>query len=421
MKLSKYIQYVEIDDETKMIYSYKNRSYYIYDIKNDKQIKELTQNLNKGEYKKSEIDIIRHLMNKGIVLKDEHNELDELEYKENRVKYNSNVLQIMVILTNDCNFRCTYCIQNHEKKYLDNLSEKKIVRFIEKKMDNHKKISICWFGGEPLIKMDSISRMYERLEETAKKKGCSIVSQITTNGYLLTDKNIRKIKGMNTRALQITIDGDKESHNKTRPLLGGKGTYDIVIKNLLNAAKQGLHIDLRINVDNNNIGNVEGMLYEIPEEERKNITVTVSNLYQTEDKLSTFHIYETAIKLGYQFSERKNLFHACEVCVAHGYIIDSEAKYIICANDDDKHVLGKIEENGDLNISNISLVYKIKNTSTLKNESCRECKRLPLCIGTCKKARYKNNVGCINKDLPSGLTIEEMAKLDYLYDMRMEE
>ena len=45
----------------------------------------------------------------------------------------------------------------------------------------------------------------------------------------------------------------------------------------------------------------------------------------------------------------------------------------------------------------------------------------PINWDSVSKARYKNNVGCINKDLPSGLTIEEMAKLDYLYDMRMEE
>lgn len=93
-----------------------------------------------------------------------------------------------------------------------------------------------------------------------------------------------------------------------------------------------------------------------------------------------------------------------------------QANYILCANANEDKILGRLDENGELYISNPAIYHKIKTTSTIKNEACKKCKRLPLCIGSCKKVRYQNNSGCMGERLANGLSVDEMAKLDYLYD-----
>ena len=61
--------------------------------------------------------------------------------------------------------------------------------------------------------------------------------------------------------------------------------------------------------------------------------------------------------------------------------------------------------------------YGCKCHYMIKNPNCRKCIQLPFCISTCKKAIYKENVICQGKRA-NGLSIEEIAKLDYLYDKK---
>lgn len=135
--------------------------------------------------------------------------------------------------------------------------------------------------------------------------GCKITSDITTNGYLLNEQNIREMKQLNVKSIQITIDGDRESHNKRRYLAGAGETYDKIKENLIKVSEQNIFVILRINIDEKNVDTATNILSEIPEQYRSNIAVNVANLYQIKDKISTYQIYKKAIELGYQYIERK--------------------------------------------------------------------------------------------------------------------
>ena len=150
---------------------------------------------------------------------------------------------------------------------------------------------------------------------------------------------------------------------------------------------------------------------------QNNTAVNVANLYQIKDKISTYQIYKKAIELGYQYIERKNQYIACHTCFSEGYVVDTDANVIICANAVEDKILGRIDEKGKVCITNPKVRYQLKTASMIKNPNCRKCIQLPFCIATCKKAIYKENVICQGKRA-NGLTIEEIAKLDYLYDKK---
>ena len=77
-----------------------------------------------------------------------------------------------------------------------------IVRFIGSFFP-HQKLQIQWFGGEPLMAMDVICYITEKL----KHEGYVLSTHITTNGSYLSKKIIEYFKNnYETTSFQITID-----------------------------------------------------------------------------------------------------------------------------------------------------------------------------------------------------------------------
>ena len=74
----------------------------------------------------------RKINEKGILISDNQDELAELEFLENKTKYQTDQLNMMVVVTNACNFRCEYCVQEHEIKNLSSNAEHNILEFIKK-------------------------------------------------------------------------------------------------------------------------------------------------------------------------------------------------------------------------------------------------------------------------------------------------
>lgn len=418
MKVSRFTTEIDIDENTYMLYNTASRQYYLYERENRENIRLLLKNINAGKYEEHELKQVSEFIRKKIVVADEVDELVELECQENTVRYQNNVFHIMIIVTNGCNFRCSYCVQEHLNKVMDDVSEEKIVRFLEYISQEIKKIRISWFGGEPLLQFDRIERMIQRIEGTCDLNGCILENCMVTNGYSLNDDIIKRICKLNFSYIQFTVDGDKNSHDKRRFLANGKGTYDVVIKNINNVLQAGIPIVLRINIDKENIGTAENILLEFPVHYRKLITVSVSNLYQESNKISVFHIYRKAIELGYQYAGRNNSFTVCNVCYKNGVVVDTEANIIVCANAMNERPLGYIDKVGKIHIKNNAKFCKLKTVSAIKNPECRNCLELPFCIGTCKYTRVQNNIKCIGKRA-DGLNIEETAKLDYLYDEKI--
>ncbi|MFQ8899523.1 MAG: radical SAM protein [[Clostridium] scindens] len=65
----------------------------------------------------------------------------------------------------------------------------------------------------------------------AKTKDKEIYFYITTNGTLLTEQIISYLCEHNFN-ITISLDGDKEEHNKNRRFLEGTGSFDLIMNNL---------------------------------------------------------------------------------------------------------------------------------------------------------------------------------------------
>ncbi len=57
-----------------------------------------------------------------------------------------------------------------------------------------------------------------------------------TNGLLLTTDVVDRLVPRGLRGVKITLDGDRATHDRMRPLRGGQGTFDRIIDNIRKVA-----------------------------------------------------------------------------------------------------------------------------------------------------------------------------------------
>lgn len=146
---------------------------------------------------------------------------------------------ITLQLTQECNFRCRYCIysdqlnrkqRSHSPKKMSWETAKKAIDFYIKHSLDSESRSIGFYGGEPLLQFELIKRIVEYAERQAYGKHLDF--HMTTNGSLLTDSVIAFLAEHNFYLL-VSIDGQRDSHDKNRVLRNGNGTFETIIKNLV--------------------------------------------------------------------------------------------------------------------------------------------------------------------------------------------
>lgn len=152
-----------------------------------------------------------------------------------------------------CNAKCKHCGSSAEKrKYEGELSTEEIktaFKQIANDMDASK-ILINVTGGEPLTREDLCDVMEYATNELGFHWG------MTTNGILLNDTNIEKLKKANMETISISIDGLEETHNKFR---GVPGSYKTIIENIkrLKQANFVKHIQVTTVFHKDNINELE--------------------------------------------------------------------------------------------------------------------------------------------------------------------
>ena len=67
---------------------------------------------------------------------------------------------------------------------------------------------------------------------------CRMSLTIITNGLLLTEESSIGCCRSGCSGVKITLDGDRDTHNRMRPLRGGQGTFDRIIENIRRVAGQ---------------------------------------------------------------------------------------------------------------------------------------------------------------------------------------
>lgn len=343
-------------------------------------------------------------------------------------RYNSSDMALTILPTRGCNFGCIYCYEQDRPNVLMNeQTEKAIVKFVCSN-SNLKRLSVVWYGGEPLLNFDSMVRLTKMFKQLNIEYSAKIVS----NGYLLTKEKADLMKDLAIRNIQITFDGSEEIHNQRRFLLGGQPTYRKIMDNLkyLLSINKEITIDIRTNIDRRNKDDYnkfyQDFKSEINDERVTMYPGFVSDLLSSECVSPELNISEGGYKAQFILDifdkygiEIKSFLpkyrrHSCVASKYFAFVIGPEGELYKCWRmvGNQKEAIGNVND-GSFDMVKFSK-YLIGADYTLDSK-CLQCEFITLCGGGCPLVRMRNKYEKIslNHCCPEKTHMEQLMELRY--------
>jgi uncharacterized protein len=383
---------------------------------------------------KQETELKNMLFESRLLVNKSVDEIKILKVRNNMARYNAFTLGLVIAPTLACNFDCPYCYVDRVKIKMSGEIIEKIKKFVLKKFDYITNLQVCWTGGEPLLAIDVVEELNNFFINEAQARQKKFSSSMVTNGYLLDQEHIDRLKKCKIFSLQVTLDGYQEYHDKFRYTHGGGKTYTQILKNVALATKNNINITLRSNL---NLDNQDGIFKLIDDLEKQDINRNVlkfspckvvskngnSNLcklFNTEEfsKIEP-HIIEYALKTGIN-TNILDMGTAQTNCGANRfstYVIDPYANLLKCwcnLGDRENNKIGYIKNDGNVEID-FPVFAEWMGWDPFEMKECLNCHVLPLCMGGCKfynESTQANceEIGCTHRKY----NLEEMLKIYYL-------
>lgn len=168
-------------------------------------------------------------------------------------------MQTSFWLTTSCNMKCVYCYEgkNKKNKKMDNKIIDKALDLVIRHMNkiNDKYLWIVLHGGEPFMAFHEMQYLVSRAKNLAKEQHISISFSATSNGTLLNDEMISFIKE-EIDDFTISMDGNEETQDYSRPFENGKPTFEIVNNNMRKILEVKPDLRIRMTYNHQTVNNL---------------------------------------------------------------------------------------------------------------------------------------------------------------------
>jgi uncharacterized protein len=189
------------------------------------------------------------------------------------VRNDTSELNVTLLTTLQCNFACDYCFQGDHGDYNRRAEKMTLdtahvaIEWMCRELDRRPgKLVLTFFGGEPLLNLPVMYEVAERMWAAAGERQVPMFVNIITNGLLLTPDVVDRMAPLGLNGIKITLDGDRETHNRMRPLRGGQGTFDRIVDNIRKVAGR-CRISIGGNFDETSVDSYPALLEFLKEQE----------------------------------------------------------------------------------------------------------------------------------------------------------
>jgi uncharacterized protein len=333
---------------------------------------------------------------KGFLVPHEVDEVDNYIKRQDEL-FNDDLpgsLNLVIAVTMSCNYKCEYCFQGSHSANA-NMTEEVLadtIAYIKNEIDtnsNLKSLGITFFGGEPLLAINTLKTLSTFCKDYCNEKGIEYHAAIDTNGFFLTKEVSTELKEIGIVRAQIAIDGFEEFYNTTRK--APKESYKRVLNNIDSSE---LPIVIRVNVTKKNQEEVKQLLrylYSLDKVKEGKAKVAVYRVglnnddpnYDFTDK--EWLEFRDCMKDYIDIVEPKRLFGlpksyciGCSMQKKHNVVIGADGSLYRCDRHcgDSTKTIGTVKEGINLQ----SQIEKAFRNSVIDGE-CKNCKYLPICCG----------------------------------------
>lgn len=398
MKLSQYNVVLELE-EGLLLVNLKNSSYV--KITKEPELSSFKELLESKKLDKND-NMVQLLYQNGYIVDKNLDEYSEVNSKISQIVNElEESLNVTLYVTNQCNFRCIYCPEKHCSTRMSNEIWEAVYKYTERevKAGKLKKLFFSFFGGEPLLETKRIISFLERIDALVKQyPDVEYFGDITTNGYMLTPKVYDRLTQLNVIQYQITVDGDRDSHNQMRPRVDGQGTWDKIVENLKYISQFDDKVQVIVRTNHNHINEpkleefyewIKGVL------SNKKFVFSLNPVGKLDEKtddslaadLESQEVQELRVEMeqknkGRSIANKYNpLQIGASICPAQSknmFIVASDGRIAKC-NDiyigSDEDYVGYLNKEGEIKYyKNLSRWY-----NDCEHSGCRKCPYYPIC------------------------------------------
>lgn len=349
--------------------------------------------------------MLKYLAARGFVVRKEVDEFRKFRLAHGRDHYRTDRLELILLASEDCNFRCTYCYEEFPRGTMRPEIREGVKALLRKRGPGLKTATVEWFGGDPLYGFEAVADLAPYIQEYCRENKISVMSHMTTNGFLLTPDIAAQLLSWDIRAFQITLDGPPEVHDRRRKGRDGSGTFHTILANLkaMRDMDEEFHVTLRMNYDRDNLPHLEPLLELLREElgadprfrmyffavekwgGANNNNPSICGIREADD--AYWELMDAArgrgMNVGIGVREHNFGSGACYAARPYNFIIGASGKVMKCTialDTEDANVVGQLSPEGHIEIDANKLSLWTEPIFE-DDKVCRSCHVLPLCKG----------------------------------------
>jgi len=165
-------------------------------------------------------------------------------------------LGLILLPTEQCNFRCTYCYEDFALGRMSPAVVRGVKALLAARAPTLDDLILSWFGGEPLLALDIVEDVQAHAQALAREfPGLRVGGSMTTNAWKLAPGVFARLLALGVDDYQISFDGPPEHHDKKRVRADGRPTFERLWRNVLAMRERDepFKIRLRLHVDRDNL------------------------------------------------------------------------------------------------------------------------------------------------------------------------
>ncbi|MGI6358236.1 MAG: thioether cross-link-forming SCIFF peptide maturase [Bacillota bacterium] len=147
-------------------------------------------------------------------------------------------------LAHDCNLRCAYCFAGTgpfggSRELMPLEVGQAALDFLVQSSGPRRNLEVDFFGGEPLLNFRVLQQLVDYGRSLGEQHNKNFRFTLTTNATLLTQE-VQDYLNREQIAVVLSLDGRQEINDRTRPFVGGQGSYQTIVPDMLQfAASRG--------------------------------------------------------------------------------------------------------------------------------------------------------------------------------------
>lgn len=347
-------------------------------------------------------DLYQELKDKGFLVSVGEDEVRALIREWERDESDPENFYLIINPTLDCNLHCWYCYERHQR---GSVMSEKVLETVKKLLTDKvcntplKNLRLSFFGGEPLLRFDNI--VYPILlhaDRLCKENGVRLIIDFTTNAVLLDDGKIERLKTFNDERLpltfQVTLDGERDVHNRIRGTREGEPTYDLIVSHIKKLIRAKIFVIIRFNYTRHSIDSFADVIRDfedLSEEERTYCRFDFHQVWQDgfsemveerkENVQKWFEDESLCVSSGNHLSNVR-----CYADSENSMVVNYTGDLFKCTARDfsKQNSEGQIDEDG-----NVVWNGRYRERMDLKhsNTFCFDCILFPICHGGCSQTK----------------------------------